>query len=150
MVAEPEDARRTTLESSPIDQLIGEGRAEDDRPLDLDRSALDRDRDTGDGEWGSDLRFTMGEAGPDIDERADSEKTLAQYLHAQLGAAAKDPATAFIARHLVGQLDEAGYLQEDLREHAAGIGVSLAEAEAALALVHTLEPTGVGARSLGE
>ena len=150
VVAEPEDARRTTLESSPIDQLIGEGRAEDDRPLDLDRSALDRDRDTGDGEWSSDLRFTMGEAGPDIDERADGERTLAEHLHAQIGAAAKDPAQAFIARHLIGQLDEAGYLQEDLREHAAGIGVSLADCEAALMLVQSLDPTGVGARSLGE
>ena len=150
VVAEPEDARRTTLESSPIDQLIGEGRAEDDRPLDLDRSALDRDRDTGDGEWGSDLRFTMGEAGPDIDERADSERTLAEHLHAQIGAAAKDPAQAFIARHLIGQLDDAGYLQEDLREHAAGIGVNLADCEAALMLVQSLDPTGVGARSLGE
>src|ERR1700756_4493991 len=30
----PEEHRRTTLESSPVDQLIGEGRADDDRPLD--------------------------------------------------------------------------------------------------------------------
>src|ERR1700759_2787590 len=40
----PEEARRTTLESSPVDQLIGEGRADDDRPLDIDPAALDRDR----------------------------------------------------------------------------------------------------------
>ncbi len=33
---EPADVRRTTLESSPVDQLIGEGRGEDDRPLDID------------------------------------------------------------------------------------------------------------------
>ncbi|MFM5948029.1 MAG: RNA polymerase sigma-54 factor, partial [Novosphingobium sp.] len=39
-----DEARRTTLESSPADQLIAEGRAEDDRPLDIDTSALDRDR----------------------------------------------------------------------------------------------------------
>ena len=149
-VSEPDDARRTTLESSPVDQLIGEGRADDDRPLDVDRSALDRDRDTGDGEWSSDLRFTVGDAGPDIDERAESDKTLAEHLHGQVGAAARDAAQAFIARHLIGQLDEAGYLQEDLREVAAGIGVTLAECEAALELVQSLEPTGVGARSLGE
>ena len=144
------DLRRTTLESSPVDQLIGEGRAEDDRPLDLDRSALDRDRDTGDGEWGSDLRVASGEAGPGIDERADSEKTLAEHLHSQLGAVARDPAQAFIARHLIDQLDEAGYLQEDVREIASGIGVSMGEAEAALTLLQTLDPTGVAARSLGE
>ena len=144
------DLRRTTLESSPVDQLIGEGRAEDDRPLDLDRAALDRDRDTGDGEWGSDLRLSGGEAGPGIDERADSEKTLAEHLHSQLGAVVRDPAQAFIARHLIDQLDEAGYLQDSLREIAAGIGVSMAECETALALLQSLDPTGVAARTLGE
>ena len=144
------ELRRTTLESSPVDQLIGEGRAEEDRPLDLDRAALDRDRDTGDGEWGSDLHVASGEAGPGIDERADSDKTLAEHLHSQLGAVARDPAQAFIARHLIDQLDEAGYLQEGLREIAGGIGVSLSEAEAALTLLQSLDPTGVGARSLGE
>ena len=148
------DLRRTTLESSPVDQLIGEGRAEEDRPLDLDRAALDRDHDTGDGdfggEWGSDLRVASGAAGPGIDERADSEKTLAEHLHSQLGAVVRDPTQAFIARHLIDQLDEAGYLQESLRELAAGIGVSLSDGEAALALLQSLDPTGVAARSLGE
>ena len=150
--ATPDDpeARRTTLESSPVDQLIGEGRGEEDRPLDLDRAALDRDRDTGDGEWGSDKRIVMGDAGPDIDERADSEKTLAEHLHAQLGPAARDPQMAFIARYLIDQLDEAGYLQDSLREVAETIGVTPEQCEAALELVQSLDPTGVGARSLGE
>ena len=150
--ATPDDpeARRTTLESSPVDQLIGEGRGEEDRPLDLDRAALDRDRDTGDGEWGSDQRIVMGDAGPDIDERADSEKTLAEHLHAQLGPAARDPQMAFIARYLIDQLDEAGYLQDSLREVAETIGVTPEQCEAALELVQSLDPTGVGARSLGE
>ena len=149
------ELRRTTLESSPVDQLIGEGRGEEDRPLDLDRAALGRERDTGDGdfggaEWGSDLRMAGGEAGPGIDERADSEKTLADHLHAQLGAAARDTHLAFIARHLIDQLDEAGYVVEPLREIAGGIGVSPSDCEAALALVQALDPTGIGARSLGE
>ena len=148
------ELRRTTLESSPVDQLIGEGRGEEDRPLDLDRAALDRDRETGDGdiggEWGSDLRTGGGEAGPGIEERADSEKTLAEHLHAQLGAAARDAQLVFIARSLIDQLDEAGYLQENLRELADGIGVSQSDCEAALALLQTLDPTGVGARTLGE
>ncbi|MFX5260771.1 hypothetical protein ABTD18_19880, partial [Acinetobacter baumannii] len=30
-----EEVRRTSLESSPVDQLVGEGRAADDRPLDI-------------------------------------------------------------------------------------------------------------------
>ena len=69
------DLRRTTLESSPVDQLVSEGRADEDRPLDIDLSALDRDRDTGD--WSADLRLGGGEDGPGIDERAGEAPTLA-------------------------------------------------------------------------
>ena len=144
------DARRTTLESSPVDQLIGEGRAEDDRPLDLDRGALDTDRDTGDGEWGAELRFAAGEDGPGIDERPNADITLAQHLHAQIGAMCRDARLAFVARHLADQLDEAGYLLVPLREVAAELGVGLDQTERALDLVQSLDPTGVGARSLGE
>ncbi|MCC6927294.1 RNA polymerase factor sigma-54 [Novosphingobium sp.] len=150
-VVEEAEVRRTTLESSPVDQLIGEGQAEQDRPLDVDRTALDVDRDTGDGEWGAELRFASGgEDGPGIDERADTALSLADHLHAQIGAASRDPRLAFIARHIADQLDEAGYLPLTLREVAAELGIAINEAEAALALVHTLDPTGVGARSLGE
>ena len=142
------DLRRTTLESSPVDQLVSEGRADEDRPLDIDFSALDRDRDTGD--WSADARIQLGEAGPDIDERGAGEPTLAEHLHAQVGPATRDPRAAFIARHLIGLLDDAGYLAAPLRDIAAELGVPLAEVEAALALVQTFDPTGVGARSLSE
>lgn len=142
------DQRRTTLESSPVDQLVAEGRAEDDRPLDIDAAALDRDRDTGD--WSAELRSAPGDGSLRIDERGAGEPTLAEHLEAQLGPAARDPRTLFIARHIVGQLDDAGYLPAPLREIAGDLGVTLAEAEAALALVQSLDPTGVGARSLSE
>ncbi|HVR92016.1 MAG TPA: RNA polymerase factor sigma-54 [Novosphingobium sp.] len=142
-----DDARRTTLESSPVDQLIGEGRAADDRPLDIDPSALDRDRDTGD--FGGES-FAGGGEGPSIDERGNDPETLAEHLHAQVGPASPDPRLTFLARYLIDQLDEAGYLAAPLREVATDLGVPLAEAEAALALVQSLDPTGVGARSLAE
>ena len=154
------EGRRTTLESSPVDQLIGEGRAADDRPLDIDRTAIDTDHDTGDSnrgdadrveaDWGGDLRSGGGESGPDIEERGQLAETLAEHLHAQVGPASHDPRTAFIARHLIDQLDEAGYLPVPLRDMAEELGVALAEAEQALALLQTLDPTGVGARSLAE
>jgi RNA polymerase sigma-54 factor len=154
----PEEARRTTLESSPVDQLIGEGRAADDRPLDIDPAALDRDRHTGDGDsggdhsgdWGGELRFAAAEEGRSIEERGSAEETLAEHLEAQIGAATSDSRLAAIARYLIGQLDEAGYLPVPLRDVAEDLGLPLAEAEAALALVQALDPTGVGARSLGE
>ena len=152
------EGRRTTLEGSPADQLIGEGRAAEDAPLDIDPAALDRDRDTGDGQthgeagadWGGDFRMAGGEDGPGIDERGEPDATLVQHLVAQIGTATSDPRLAAIATQIIGQLDDAGYLPTPLRELAEALGIALAEAEAALALVQSLDPTGVGARGLGE
>jgi RNA polymerase sigma-54 factor len=123
--------------------------AGDDSALDIDPTALDRDRDTGDAEWGGALDGG-GSEGPGIDERGGDGPTLAEHLHAQVGAAAGDAREAFVARALIDRLDEAGYLPFGLREIAAELGVPLAEAERALAVVQSLDPTGVGARSLAE
>ena len=147
---EPVEGRRTSLESSPADQLIGEGRAADDRPLDIDPAALDRDRDSFDADWSGDFRTGGGEEGPGIDERGGPAPSLAQHLEAQIGPATRDPRLAAIAVHIVGQLDEAGYLPVPLRDLAEQLGIAEDEAEAALGLIQTFDPTGVGARSLGE
>jgi RNA polymerase sigma-54 factor len=50
----------------------------------------------------------------------------------------------------VGELDEAGYFIGDLAAIAAELDVPRAEVERGLALIQTLDPTGVGARSLAE
>ena len=147
---EPEELRRTTLESSPVDQLVAEGAAESDRPLDIDTSALDRDRDTGDGDWGGDFRVQMGEEGPGIEAQGEGDLTLAAHLHAQAGASGRDAHAIAVARHIIDQLDETGYLPVTLHEIAADLGLDLDEAEAGLALVQSLDPTGVGARDLAE
>ena len=156
---EPVEGRRTHLESSPVDQLIGEGRASDDRPLDIDAGALDRDRDTGDGGGDRASSFELergGESGGSggetlsLDERGGAEPTLAEHLHAQVGTAARGAREAAIARWLIDQLSEAGYLETPLREVADLLGVPLGEIEAGLRVVQSLDPTGVGARSLSE
>jgi RNA polymerase sigma-54 factor len=138
----------------PRDEPGADSGAGDDSALDIDPAALDRDRDTGDGalggEWGAAHSGGLPDDLPGIDERGGDGPTLAEYLEDQVGAAAGDAREAFIARHLIGLLDEAGYLAADLREVAADLGVPLAEAERALEVVQTLDPTGVGARTLGE
>ena len=134
------------------DELIREGHGETDAPFDLDPEALGHDRETGDGmlaDLGGYSAVSGGE-GPGIDERSGAAETLAEHLTAQIGAAASDHETAFIARHLIGLLDEAGYLAAPLREIAGELGATIAEVEAALELVQSLDPTGVGARSLSE
>ena len=136
-------------ELTDADQLIAQGHGEADAPLDIDPAALDHDRDTGD--WSAAPSSGVSfEDLPDIGESGEPEPTLAQHLEAQLGTAARDPAARFIAMHIIGRLDEAGYLTATTREIAGEIGCTVEQCEQALAIVQSLEPTGVGARSLSE
>src|SRR3569623_2195748 len=150
--AVPEPAGEAPAGETTADQRMREGKAEADAPFDLDPEALGHDRETGDGatiELSGRIETSEGE-GPGIDERADDGDTLAEHLEAQVGAVAESASEAFIARHLLGLLDEAGYLTASLREVASELGASLAEGEAALGVVQQLDPTGVGARTLSE
>ncbi|TRD11544.1 RNA polymerase factor sigma-54 [Erythrobacter insulae] len=154
---EPDDIPREELTS---DQLMAQGAGESEAPLDLDTGALDRDRDTGDGssaasasgdaEWGSAASYSAGDEFPDINATRASETTLSQHLNDQVGAIAVNAKEAFIARHIIGLLDDAGYLSGGLREIAQDLGVTRDEVEDGLTVVQMLDPTGVGARSLAE
>ncbi|PKP91424.1 MAG: RNA polymerase sigma-54 factor [Alphaproteobacteria bacterium HGW-Alphaproteobacteria-14] len=146
-------------EDTPADQLIALGGGEGDAPLDLDPDALDHDWDTGEGEARSsrDAEWGAAAAGggdfgdaPDWEQLRAAEVTLADHLEGQVGALAADPRIALIARHIIGLLDEAGYLASAIDEIADDLGVTHEEAEAALVLVQSLDPGGVGARNLAE
>ncbi|MDP2131213.1 MAG: RNA polymerase factor sigma-54 [Erythrobacter sp.] len=159
---EPDEPERGEVvaalpEDAPADQLIALGGGEGDAPLDL--ASVDRDWDTGDGtaalardaEWGAAAAGggDFSDA-PDWEQLRAAEVTLAEHLDGQVGALASDPRTALIARHIIGLLDEAGYLASAIDEIADDLGVTPDEAEAALALVQSLDPSGVGARNLAE
>jgi RNA polymerase sigma-54 factor len=141
------DVSETPREEPSADELILRGQGEADAPLDIDPATLDRDRDTGD--WSA-TGGAGGEEGPGIDERGGDDPTLAEHLEAQVGAATEDARVLFVARHLIGLLDEAGYLPAPLREVATDLEVPLGCVEEALAVVQSLDPTGVGARTLAE
>ncbi len=139
-------------EEAAVDRMIDEGMGQADQPLDIDPGTLDIDRDTGDGSLfgAGGAAVASGAEGLGIDERGGGDTSLVEHLRAQLGAAAPDERTGFIAAYLIGLLDEAGYLPVSLREAAGDLGLALAEVEAGLAVLQSLDPTGVGARSLGE
>lgn len=155
---EPGDTPREELTS---DQLMDQGQGESEAPLDIDVSAIDRDRDTGeadigaggsyDAEWGA-----AGGAGgglddlPGIEATKAAELTLAEHLDAQIGGLACNPREEFVARHIAGLLDDAGYLAASLRDIAYDLGVDMDCTEDALEVVQMCDPTGVGARNLGE
>src|SRR3546814_9891328 len=74
---------------------------------------------------------------------------LQEHLLAQAGAALSGQQFV-IATQLIGQMDEAGYLEANLLETAYRLNVALNEVEAVLGVIHTFDLTGVGARSLAE
>jgi RNA polymerase sigma-54 factor len=78
------------------------------------------------------------------------EETLHSYLNAQLDLATTDPVTLLIGRFLVDAIDDAGYLTEPLDAVAERLGVDIGRVEAALTLVQSFDPSGVGARNLAE
>ncbi|RKF22736.1 RNA polymerase sigma-54 factor [Altericroceibacterium spongiae] len=135
-------------DSPTSDELMMQGQGEADAPLDIDPAALDRDHDTGD--WSAQAGSASSAETFDIEERGSPEETLIDHLEAQLPLITSDPQIAFIAATLIGQLDESGYLHTPLHETAGELGISDEEAETALKLVQSLDPTGIGARSLGE
>jgi RNA polymerase sigma-54 factor len=144
-------------EDATADQLMLAGGGEGDAPLDL--GAVDRDFDTGDGagpsmrdaEWGA-ASASGGDFGemPDWEQLRAAEITLVEHLEAQISTLASDAQTTFIARHIIGMLDEAGYLTVPLDEVADDLGVDIFDAKAGLRLVQSLDPSGVGARNLAE
>ena len=156
---EPDDIPR---EEFTADQLMSQGAGESDAPLDLDNGALDMDRDTGDGaslsrtasaeDWGGPASAGAGEFGEgfDIEATRAAEITLGEHLLSQIGAVAASEREAFIARHIIGLLDDAGYLPFDLRDIAGDLGIALEETSRALKAVQSLDPSGVGARDLAE
>jgi RNA polymerase sigma-54 factor len=89
-------------------------------------------------------------------ERFDAEvlltkpRSLIDHLLFQLHLSTSDPEMLRLGTVLVGNLDEAGYLQDPLEELAQAAGVEAIQLETALRLVQSLEPTGVGARNLRE
>lgn len=77
------------------------------------------------------------------------DESLAEHLRAQIAALDAPPRLRRELMYLVSELDERGYLAEDCTQ--LGIfGGEAGRGEAALRVFQSLEPAGVGARSLSE
>ncbi|MDY1009194.1 RNA polymerase factor sigma-54 [Sphingomonas sp. CFBP9019] len=143
------------------DELVSGSVGSDEPALDIDYATESHHQDSvADGGSGTDGALSMSGAGAgggsdgdgnglDLDGFADTGLSLADHLLAQAGPAiAADD--AFVAAHLIDQIDEAGYLTVPLLEIANRLGVALARVEHVLAVIQTFDPTGVGARDLAE
>ena len=154
---EREPPGESSADPATADQLLMGGAATGEASLDVDFSAESFHHDSpadGAGMDGS-LGLSgasnggMGEDGPDFDSFAAADTSLADHLMAQAGPVLAGP-DLMIAAHLIDQIDECGYLTVPLLELANRLGVPLARVEQVLSVIHTFEPTGVGARNLAE
>lgn len=115
-----------------------------------------------DGEWGGDAparRNNLGDDGEvDATELARGNVSLQDWLHRQalsLRLSAEDSAAL---RYLIESLSDDGYLEDSLESLAAGLAGNDPEQHdelvhrftMALGLLQSLDPTGVGARTLSE
>lgn len=150
-------------ETATADSLIAQGMGASDSPLDVDYGAEtfiddgpgDRvaervamsDRSISSTSQESSVGF--GEDGPDFDSFACADMGLHEHLMAQAGARLSGT-ELIIAGQLIGQIDDAGYLEADLLQTAYNLNVPLYTVEAVLSVIQSFDPTGVGARTLSE
>ena len=124
------------------DELIARLGGTEDSPLDHDwrEAALDSDSF-------SDVGASSDEAF-DFDRLEAGERGLCEHLMAQLRGSGD--IVGRVAEAIVHELEETGYLETPLVVIAEATGASAKEAAAALALVQSLDPAGIAARSLQE
>jgi RNA polymerase sigma-54 factor len=138
------------LDSSP-------GGADSDLDIDFTAETFHHDS-AADGGPGMDGRLGLSgsegsgssfDEGPDFDAMAADAPSLRDHLIEQAGSVLSGE-RLLIASHLIDQIDEAGYLSAPLLEIARRLEAPLGFVEEVLETIQSFDPTGVGARSLGE
>ena len=81
--------------------------------------------------------------------RAEAEQTLGDYLSWNVRVLLPKRLQP-VAEHIIGNLNDFGYLEMKIEDIAAQMKVSVAEAEQALRAIQTIEPWGLGARDTRE
>lgn len=87
---------------------------------------------------------------PGFESFVAAKTSLAEYLSWQWRFAAGGERDLTLGAHVIGNLNDDGYLEASVNELAAGAGASPEEMAAVVARVQELDPPGVAARDLGE
>jgi RNA polymerase sigma-54 factor len=87
---------------------------------------------------------------PSFETFVSAPVTLSDHLRSQLSMLPLDDAVHAAADSIIGNLDESGYVTASLEEIAASGEHAVQDVEAALRVVQSLDPAGVGARDVRE
>jgi RNA polymerase sigma-54 factor len=161
--AEPDISEPLTTpkpEEMGSDQLMNDGDfGAGSEALDTNASSDSYERDEGglgsggaDGMLGMNSITTSGSDfgdGPDFDAFAAPDISFREHLMQQAGASASGR-TLLLLEQLIEQVEPSGWLGTDLMGLAYRLGVPMPELEAALGVLQSFDPTGVGARDLAE
>jgi RNA polymerase sigma-54 factor len=79
-----------------------------------------------------------------------SETSLQEHLMRQAELVELQPGALDAMRHLIGSLDDRGFLTQSLADLALQSGLPLESVQQAAAVLHTFDPAGIGARTLPE
>ena len=134
--------------------------SDEPEPDGTDAEAAAEDLDFGEIEWSEESAAGPAEASRGNEPRADvehadhSHETLADHLLWQLSMQPHDPRTLAIGQAVIDAINEDGYLIDTLDAIRATLApeldVPVEEIEDVLRLVQSLDPAGIGARSVSE
>jgi RNA polymerase sigma-54 factor len=169
---EEELVENPALESERADTGDGEALAQEQPDFEATAESPEEDSDTGYEDYEVDLSDYMGdkddyEYGYDYvsDNSADEERrelpfagtsTLLDNLQEQLAAIRLNDRDRLLATHLIGMLEEDGYLRRPLKNIAYDLAflnqvqTTEQELEKILQVIQSFDPPGIGARSLEE
>ena len=116
----------------------------------FDRESLSGATTSSAGSGSTSTSSSGGDRDDDPMDRVAASTTLHDHLRAQVGQVARDAREAFLVRDLIECVDDRGYLSADLAELAADRAVCVADMEAAVSALQTMDPPGIGARNLHE
>jgi RNA polymerase sigma-54 factor len=162
-----EQMLKTELEMNPVLEASDDAETEQDeneKEEETDDSAEKEEEDLEVGEDDVDWEEYLEEGfdiGGKMSEETDPNKehwepqpvhqeTLEEHLTAQLNDKNLPEKRKLLVSFLIGSLEPDGYLRLSLKDIADYLAVSEIEAEEALKVIWTMEPAGMGARSLQE
>jgi RNA polymerase sigma-54 factor len=151
-----------TATLTPTDESAGEENDYEEEPESPDKDDVDMtefydEEDEGIAEYKT--KDSNDFADPDNDNKTipvATRSTFHEYLEEQVGLLDIDENHKAIMLHLVGNIDDDGYLRRDLESiiddlaFSQNISTDIFELNRALNLIQRLDPAGVGARSLEE
>ena len=135
----------TELKPTTPDAEPSEKNLSDELPVDADWSDI-----YGESSSSSSFDLPTSTEAPPLENTLTKGDTLNDHLIWQLGVSAMHDRERTLGMAIIDAIDDNGYLTTDLLTLADLTGSTLDEMEDVLILIHSFEPSGVGARSLAE